>query len=526
MQYSFNDFLIDTELFELKKNNELVSIEPQVLDLIIFLIEKNERLVSKEEIYNSIWSGKVVSESALSSRIKSARKTLDDNGSKQEVIKTLHRKGFRFVAKLKCKEPVKSSLPQFIERRSSETSVSGCQISTTKPKIAVLVFSNLSNIAEQEYFSDGITTDIIAHLSKHRWLDVTARNTSFGFKNQSIDYQEISKKLNVDYIVEGSIQRSGDRVRIHASLIDARNSLQKWSARFDRKVTDIFELQDEITSMIVAQLEPEIGFSERNKILQKRPKNLQSWDCYHLGIYHFFKFTGEDNLKAQKFLLQSQAQDERFGEAYSWWAYAVILGMVYWDIQPTQKLLDEALNACNKALELDNQNASFHALKARVLLARKEYSLAISANTTAIKLNPTFAAAYCGLGDSFAYEGRYQEALNYFDKAILLSPNDPQLWAFYTYGSLVQIFEKNYEKSVNWASKASAIPNCQYWATAHAIVALAYLEKNNELEEAKQKLQIECPSFSISFAQEKLFYIKDEEQIALYVKGLRKAGFN
>lgn len=528
MQYSFNNFMLDTELFELRKNDELVRVEPQVLDLIVFLIEKNDRLVSKEELLDCVWTGKVVSESALSSRIKSARKALDDDGAKQEVIKTLHRKGFRFVAHIEVKdkgndEPVPEP---HIERRSSQTTESVDGKISTKPKIAVLAFSNLSDITEQEYFSDGITTDIIARLSKHRWLDVTARNTTFGFKNKSVSYQEISQQLKVDYIVEGSVQRSGDRVRIHANLIDASDNLQKWSARFDRKITDIFELQDEITSKIVARLEPEIGFSERNKVVQKRPVNLQAWDCYHLGIYHFFKFTGEDNLEAQKLLLKSQEQDEHFGEAYSWWAYAVILGMVYWDTKPSKTLLDNALKACNKALALDRQNATFHALKARVLLARKEYSLAIVENETAIDLNPTFAAAYCGLGDSFAYEGRYQEALKYFDQAILLSPNDPQLWAFYTYGSLVQIFSKDFEKAILWSSLASAIPNCQYWANAHAIVAFAHLGRKEELIEAKKILLVECPNFSIGFAREKLFYIKEESQIELYIEGLCIAGFS
>jgi len=526
MQYSFNDFLLDTALFELKKNNELVHIEPQVLELIVFLISNHERLVSKDEIFDTVWSGKVVSESALSSRIKSARKALGDNGTSQHVIKTLHRKGFRFVAELKSNEHNDVQSTQFVERRQaqSQTLIPETSINSTKPKIAVLPFLNLSDMPEQEYFSDGMTTDIIALLSKHRWLDVTARNTTFGFKNHSISHQEITQKLNVDYLVEGSVQRSGDRVRIHTSLIDASNNLQKWSARFDRKIADIFELQDEITSMVVARLEPEIGFAERNKILQKRPANLQAWDCYHLGVYHFFKFTGADNIEAQKLLLQSQAQDERFGEAYAWWAYAVILGMVYWNTNPTKELLDDALNACNKALALDSQNATFYALKARVLLARKEYALAILENETAIQLNPTFAAAHCGLGDSLAYEGQYEEALVCFDKAIHLSPNDPQIWAFYTYGALVQIFNKNFEKALEWSTLASSIPNYQYWTTAHNLVALAYLDRKGELVKVKSKLLEECPHFTCEFAKEKLFYLKHQHQIDFYVKGLELAG--
>ena len=289
-------------------------------------------------------------------------------------------------------------------------------------------------------------------------------------------------------------------------------------------ISDIFALQDEITEMVVARLEPEIGLAERSKVVHSRPANLKAWDCYHLGIYHFFRFTGEDNIEAQRLLKRSQQLDDRFGEAYSWWAYAVILGMVYWETKPTPQLLDEALEACNIALSLDGQNASFFSLKARVLLARREYARAISENEIAIQLNPTLASAHCGLGDSLAYEGRYDESVQCFDRAIALSPNDPQLWAFYTYGALVQLFRKDFSTALRWAERASSIPNYQYWTTAHKMVAHAYLGNGAAMDESKRKLLEECPGFSASFAREKLFYLKREDQVDLYMKGLDMAG--
>ncbi len=526
MQYHFNQFVLDTERFELSKADKPLAIEPQVIELIALLIKHRHRLVSKEEINQEIWQGRIVSEASLSSRIKSARQILGDDGHKQQVIRTVHKKGFRFVASVK-ENPIEG----FVERRKTIQPTSGGRSSSisdnpshSKPAIAVLPFSNLTNDEEQEYFSDGITTDIIAHLSKHRWLNVTARNTTFGYKGKAVDIVQLGKELKVNYVIEGTVQKAGQRVRVTASLIDANSGIQKWSDRYDRELVDIFELQDQITEMLVARLEPEIGYAEREKIRLCRPANLQAWDCYHLGIYHFFKFTGDDNLQAQRLLQQSIELDNNFGEAHVWWAYAVILGMVYWTTKPSQVLLDRALAACDSALSSDSQNALFHALKARVLLARKEYSRAITENKIAIKLNPTFAAAHCGLGDSLAYEGRYQESIDCFDKAIDLSPNDPQLWAFYTYGALALLFKRDFERALDWLEKASNIPNFQYWTIAHQVVALAYLERSAELNLAKTKLNKLFPEFSCEFAQEKLFYLKDQNQIDFYIDGLRKAG--
>ena len=198
--------------------------------------------------------------------------------------------------------------------------------------------------------------------------------------------------------------------------------------------------------------------------------------------------------------------------------------MVYWDTEPTDELLDEARAATQRALEIDDQNATFYALQARINLARTEYRSAISENETAIQMNPSFAAAYCGLGDSLAYEGRFDESIKQFEQALELSPNDPQRWAFLTYGALTLIFKEDFETALEWAERARIIPNCQYWTTSHMVVALAHLNRLDEAEKLVQQLMMEKPNFSRAFARMKLFYIKLPEQIKLYMDGLRKAG--
>jgi len=393
-----------------------------------------------------------------------------------------------------------------------------------KPCIAVLPFDNMSGDPEQAYFSDGLTEDIITALAKHRWLDVVARNTTFAYKGQSPDIRKLAAELGADYVVEGSVRRAGQRIRVTAQLIDTATGSHIWAERYDRDLEDIFEVQDEITGAIVGQVEPEIGTAIRQKVQRAPRRNLRAWDCYHLGIANFYKFTSEGNLEAQRLLQQSRELDPDFAEAHAWWAYAIILGMVYWDTEPDPALMDQALAATQAALALDNQNAILYMLTGRVQLARCEYRSALAECETAVRLNPTLAPAYCGLGDSLAYEGRYDEAIAQFEKAVAMSPNHPQLWAFLSYGALTLLFNHDFERALDWAERAGDIPNCQYWATAHAAVALAYLDRPDEARRMVEKLLAEQPAFSRAFAKKKLFYLKRQEQLKLYLDGLDKSG--
>jgi TolB-like protein/Flp pilus assembly protein TadD len=487
------------------------------------LVEQRERMVSKEEINEKVWRGRVVSDAALSSRIKMLRQLLDDDGQAQRYIRTIHRRGFRFVGELRPIDTAATPAPPGSEPAAgaglpSNVSPSAADATPARSAVAVLPLANLSHDAAQGYFSDGVTTDIIARLSKHRWLDVVARNTSFGYKDKCVDVRDLRAALAVDYVVEGTVQRGGDRVRVSVQLIDARSGHSKWSARYDRKISDLFDLQDEITELIVAQLEPEIGFAERNRVIHARPANLQAWDCYHMGTFHLFKFTGADNRDAQRLFLQCQQIDPHLGDAYAWWAYATILGMVYWDTPATQENLDKALRAGDKALSLDPQNATFLALRARVRLARREYAMAIADNEQALRLNPTFAAAHCGLADSLAYEMRYDEAVEGFRRAIRLSPNDPQLWAFLSYGALAMIFKGDFATALEWAERASGIPNCQYWTASHKAAALALLGRDDEARRTVAMLLHEMPEFTCAFVRD-VFLSEEQQQIDIYLGG-------
>ena len=510
MIYRFADCELDTDRRELRRSGTIVALEPQVFELLAYLCAHPDRVVSKDEINAAVWGGRIVSDAALSSRISSARQAIGDDGKSQSLIRTVHGRGFRFAGTVTAgTAPSQVDAPNRYRR--------------TRPTVAVLPFENLSGDPGQEYFSDGLTADIVARLAKYRWLSLVARNTMAQLKGRSV--AEAARETAADYVVEGSVRRSGDRVRVNVQLIDARDGNCTWAERYDRKSKDIFDVQDDVTQTIAARIEPEIGIEERRRIADASgSRDLQAWEYYHLGIAHFFRFTGPDNSKAQELLQKARELDPNFGDAHAWWAYAVVLGTVYWNTQQTPQLLDSALAATQRALEVDDQNAVFYALKARVQLARGEYESAIEGNRIAVEMNPSFAAAHCGFADSLTYLGRYEEAIGRFEKAIALSTNDPQRWAFFTYGALAFILKRDFERAVEWTERASEIPNRQYWTLAHKAVALAYLGRSQDARHALDAALAEQPELSIAFARKKMYFLKRPEQLEFYLNGLRLAG--
>jgi TolB-like protein len=236
LRYSFDEYELDTDRRELHCNGDLVSLEPQVFDLLKFLIQNRDRVVSRDDLIVAIWGGRIVSESALTSRINAVRSAVGDSGNDQRRIRTLPRKGIRFIAAVQ-EEPAKLG-----------AAVAAEPISLPEmPSIAVLPFTNMSGDSEQDYFADGMAEEIITAMSRCKWLFVIARNSSFTYKGKSVDVRQIGRELGVRYIMEGSVRRAGDRLRIVGQLVDATSGAHIWGDRFEGGMSDVFELQDRIT---------------------------------------------------------------------------------------------------------------------------------------------------------------------------------------------------------------------------------------------------------------------------------------
>lgn len=505
----FDECELDVDRFELRRDGVPVAIEPQAMRILLELINRRDRVVAKTELLDTVWGDRFVSESALTTQIKELRRAVGDTGRDQRIIKTVHGRGYMFIA------PVEE------DTAPAETPAAGAP--RDNPVLAILPFENLASDPGNDHVAEGLTHDIITALSKHRWLRVLAKATTAGYLGQPDAAARLHDALDVDYVVEGTVRLRGERLRVTASLTDANVGVFRWAEQYDRTVEDLFDVLDEITYMIAATVEPEVGYAERERVRSQRHTDLRAWDLFHLGIGHFFRFTAADNLEAQRLLSQCRDLDPDFGDAHAWWAYATVLGMVYWDTEPDPETLDAALGATQRALESDDHNAVFHMLRGRVQLARREYASALVENRRAVELNPTFAAAYCGLGDSLCYEGRYDEAIAEFARSVALGAHDPQRWAFLSYGALALLFAGRYDEAVEWAEQAASLPNCQYWATAHRVVALARLGRHDDAATAVRTLLQQCPEFSVEFARRRLFYLKRAEQLEMYLSALEDA---
>jgi len=514
----FGNFELDTAQLQLREAGIRVPIEPQVFDLLVYLGRNTDRTVTKGELFAAIWGDRVVSDAALSSQIKAARRAVRDDGVSQHTISTVHGRGFRFVAPIESVSRTAGAQVDVGRRKELSSAVA------TKPSVAVLPFANLNRDSDEDYFADGIAEDIISALSKNRWLTIVARNSAFAFRASNDSIRTIGEKLNANYIVTGNVRKAGTRFRITVQVVNADSEQSVWSERFDRDMIDIFELQDEISEMVSSRIESELGLIEQKKAERKPRKNLGAWDLYQLGVAEFYKFTRDSNLKCQELLHKSIERDPEFASAYSRLAYAIVLSMVYFDAAPDDDRMDEALVLARRGIELDDQDANGYFVIGRVHLARCEYDLAIDALQNALELNPCLAVTYCGLGDSFAYEGRLDEAIEQFEIAIRLSPHDPFRWAFYSYRSLAHLFRGEFADAVSWARKAVQIPNAQYWARAHLVAALGHLGDQRQTQSALNDLMKTKPEFSLEFARQHLFYLKRSDQLESYIDGLRKAG--
>jgi TolB-like protein/class 3 adenylate cyclase len=398
------------------------------------------------------------------------------------------------------------------------------QESARKPSVAVLPFDNISGDPTQEYFADGITEDIITALSKNRWLLVIAGHSTLALKGRPRDVRLVARELGANYVVEGSVRKAGNRVRITAQLIDGASGSHIWAERYDRDLADIFAVQDEVTGTIAARIEPELGAVERQRAERKPTQDLNAWDCYHLGLSHMYRFDLEGNRKAQRLFRDAIAFDPTFAAAHARLAYCLVLEMVYFDAMPTRETLDEALSIARTAVALDEKDAFCHLAVARVHLARREYGDAVAQCQISLDLNPSSAQAYCAMGDALSYAGRVEEAVPQFEEAIRLSPQDPWRWAFLSYEAFAQIFLRQYDKAAELARAALRVPNCQYWANAHLAAALGHLSRREEAEDAVAELLRRKPDFSCRYAEEHLFYLESRMQLEHYLEGLHKAG--
>jgi adenylate cyclase len=391
------------------------------------------------------------------------------------------------------------------------------------PAIAVLPFENLSGDPEQEYFADGIAEDLITRLSTAGWgFPVIARNSSFVYKGQAVDVKQVSRELGVRYVVEGSVRKAGERVRISAQLIDAVTGAHVWAETYDRQLRDIFAVQDEITQAIVGSINPALREAEVARVAHKEPRNLDAYDLAMRGWWHWFKFTEDENTKARSLFKRAIELDPQSSGAFMGLAYTHWNDMAFqWSDTPAHSTA-ELMRAARRSVELNANDASAQVILSLAHLRARQPDEMVAAAERAIELDPGHAVAHAWLGGFLASHGRLEEGLASAEKAIRLSPRDPYLWFYFYRLAGVHFNARRYQEAVEW-DRRSIRGNPRFpYSRATLAAAYAHLGRLDDARAEVEELLRVQPGFSLAFMRESS--VSDPEYRDHYLDGLRKAG--
>ena len=456
--------------------------------------------------------------------------TVNVSGSVHEQVKNKLDVGFDFLGPQELKN-IAEPVPVFRVRLEPRSSTSPLAASERSPEslalpekrsIVVLPFENLSGDPEQGYFSDGITEDIITELSKFRSLFVIARSSSFSFRGQSPEVKEVSRRLGVRYVVEGSVRRSGNRVRIAAQLIDAVADAHLWAERYDRVLEDIFTVQDEVTEAIVAAIAPELGKAEQQLATSKKLENLNVWEVYQRGMWHLYQRTKDDLAEARRLFEAALSLDPGLSLACSAlvdaYYYEVVLGLA----DSVAENCDKALQVARRAVELDPDDAAAHCAMGKARIVRREHALAVPDLQLAIDLNPSSAWAHYGLGAAAVFSGHAGEAIRHLERAIRLSPRDQHMGSFMVRLAEAYLVKRDYPGAVQWARKALQQQGFQWSRYAALLAGLGFLGEREEARRVLDECLAQRPNFSVTMVRDGHLYT-DAAALDHYLEGLRHA---
>jgi len=523
VQFLFGDHMLDDERRELRRGAEAIAVEPQVFDLLIYLVRNRDRVVSKNDLIDAIWGGRAVSDSTLTSRINAARKAVGDSGQDQKLIRTVARKGLRFVGDVQV-QPLVLGLHRDGALSQSEFNdgLRAVLPLPDRPAIAVLPFVNMSGEPEQDYFSDGISEDIITALSKLRWFFVIARNSSFTYKGKAVHLKQIAEELGVRYVVEGSVRKDGSRVRITAQLNDVTTGSHIWAERYDRDIADVFAVQDEITEAIVAAIEPQLYAAENFRAQRKPPDSMDAWDLVMRGLSYYWRLTRQDNVVAQALLEKATAIDPNYGQALGVLAAShTFSAHMGWAEMATAVPIAE--RAALAAIRADSEDPWAHHALGNVYLFRRRFDDSLAEFELALRLNPNFSLAQAYYGLTLSYCGRWKEADLAARRALRLSPRDPFSALYYGIASYAQFSGRNYDEAMRLARES--IRQRSDFVGGHRVLTAAagMAGKDDVAFAALKELQRAQPNISMVWLANQMPFQHDADR-KHYLEGFRRAG--
>lgn len=469
MSYRFGSFELDLAKAELRANGELQPLEPQVFALLAFLVANRERLVSKEEIFESVWSGRVVTDSALASRVKSLRKALGDDGRAQKYIRTTRGKGFRFVAEVQTERgsagEISLASPDALDGPPLQRQATSGD-PDSRPSIAVLPFRLAGNPGPYSAIAEGLPHELITELARQRWLFVIARGSSFRLRDDDLDMREVGRLLGVRYCLSGTVEVTEQRLNVTAELVDTRGGDVVWGERYSGRIDDVHNVRSEIRAKILASLEIQIPLHEAAEARLMSTENLDAWSAYHLGLQHIYRYNPTDNAIATELFERAVQQDPNFARAYAGLSFVHFQNAFMNQSDDIAGEIALARSSAQRGVDIDHLDPFVNFTMGRSFWLEGDLDRALAWLQRSTSVSPNYAQGIYARAWTETMAGIGEGARERVDLAMRLSPLDPLYYAMLGTRSMMHIAAGEYDDAVAWSERAARSPG------AHAFMAM------------------------------------------------------
>jgi TolB-like protein/Tfp pilus assembly protein PilF len=522
VRYLFGEHSLDVDRRELRRGGDQIEIQPQVFDIIVYLVQNRDRVVSRDDLIARIWGGRIVSNAAVDTRISAARQALGDTGGARRFILTVQRKGVRFIAEVK--EDATPAAPT-LRPGSAEASPS-----FARPAIMVLPFRNISGEPSEDYFTDALTINLTSDLSHMRDIVVISAATALTYKGSAPNTREIGRELGVRYLVDGSIGRRGNLVRTNVELLDAASGAQLWADRFENQMEDLGSLEDTITGRIAESLNVQLVRAEGHRV--DRVPQPDALELRLRATSLFFSSVAPEHTLATRQLLQRSAALDP-GSVETWARLGQLVAsdyMLNWNNTGEEELRDAETAVC-KALLIDPNYALAYVAHGLIERAHGAHHSALEAFTRAIELDRNFAFAYAHKGNQLILVGRPAEAPPLVEQAIRLSPLDPSIGMFYWIIGRAHFFTGQYDEAIPWLRKSVATRSNLWFNQLYLVSACALADMPEQAVQALSEFNQRFPNpiYTLAVVEERERTIPNDEPTVVaarnkFRQGLVRAG--
>lgn len=473
--YRFDNFELDMACFELREDGAAHALEPQVFALLAFLVEHRDRLVPKEELFEKLWDGRVVTDSALTSRIKSTRQALGDNGKAQRLIKTIHGKGFRFVGDVQVAHGAGLVLP------GDDAEKPDVNIETSpRPSIAVLPFRSQMGASSHGTLAEGMAHDLITELARLRWLLVIARGSSFRFRERDVDLREVGRVLGVRYCLSGDVETNGQELIVTTELSDTRTGEVVWGERYMGYVDDVHAVRGEIKSKILTSLEIQIPLHEAAGARLISTDNLDAWSAYHLGLQHMFRYNRNDNAAATALFEHAVERDENFARAHAGLSFVHFQTAFMRQTDDVAGEIALARGCAQRGLDIDPLDPFANFTMGRSFWLESDLDSAGSWLERATSLSPNYAQGLYAQAWTNTIAGTGPDSRERLDLAMRLSPLDPLYYAMLGARGFTHIAQEEYAEAIAWTEQAARSPGAHVYMAVLAAAAQSLAGNKNK----------------------------------------------